>query len=216
MGVGQNINALLFKFDITPDGLARIAGVSKSTVSRWRHGNPIRQKNLEAICEFFDLVPDDILSDRSGLASKMFSSQDDPYYVETPLYGSISAGTPIDMIEVEDSFPIPRAVREKYPDAFLLKVEGESMNIDFKDGSYVLVDPCKEVTMNGQPYAVCVNGYAATVKRVYKLGNGFELRPNSTDPTYRPKVYDFGDEDTETVEILGRIVWDTKPVSWSY
>lgn len=216
MGAQNNIAALLYHFDISQDALAKVVGVSKSTVSRWRHGGPISQKNLDAICKFYELTPDDILSERSGLAAKVFDLNSDAYYTEVPLYGRISAGLPLDMIEVDDSHPIPRQVWQKYPDSFLLKVDGESMNIMFPNGSYVLVDPCDDVEVNGKPYVVCVNGYSATVKLVYKLGNGFELRPCSTDPTYRSKIYDYNDEDTEVVTIIGRVVWDTKPFNWTY
>ncbi len=32
-------------------------------------------------------------------------------------------------------------------------------------------------------YAVCVNGFDATIKRVKPLSNGYELIPDSIDPT---------------------------------
>lgn len=38
MGVPENIDALLVKFDINQDCLARIAGVAPSAVTRWRNG----------------------------------------------------------------------------------------------------------------------------------------------------------------------------------
>ena len=52
-----------------------------------------------------------------------------------------------------------------------------------------------------------VNGYDATIKRIRKLANGVELIPDSYDPTYRPKVYDFNEEDTPAIKILGKVVW---------
>ena len=67
-----------------------------------------------------------------------------------------------------------------------------------------------------QPYAVCVNGFDATVKRVRTLSNGFELVPDSTDPTYKPTVYDYGEPDTETVTVIGRVVWYTLPFEWRF
>lgn len=39
MGLPENIDALLVKYDITPSTLAKIAGVSTATVSRWRTGS---------------------------------------------------------------------------------------------------------------------------------------------------------------------------------
>lgn len=70
MGIPENIDALLVEHDITAESLARIAGVAPSTVARWRKGSQIRPKNLERICSFFDLEPDDLLSTKAGFAAK--------------------------------------------------------------------------------------------------------------------------------------------------
>lgn len=133
-------------------------------------------------------------------------------FVSIPLYGAIAAGTPMEMIPVDDFHPIPSRIKEKYPDAFLLRVEGDSMNRVLPNGSYALVAPSrKEPVIDNHAYAVCVNGYDATIKRVKKLANGIELIPDSIDPTYKPKVYDYGLEETETITIIGEIVWYTIP-----
>ena len=95
-------------------------------------------------------------------------SQSKPQEVEVPLLSRIAAGTPLEMEDYADSFPIPARLRDKYPDAFLLRVDGESMNRIIPNGCYALVDPCDEVLHDGKPYAICVNGYDATIKRVHK------------------------------------------------
>lgn len=137
-------------------------------------------------------------------------------FVDVPRVGAIAAGTPIEMVEVEDTHPVPAKVMERYPDAFLLTVEGDSMNRILPDGCYALIDPCDDVERDGQPCAVCVNGYDATIKRVRKLANGFELVPDSTDPTYKPTVYDYGEEGTERITVIGRVVYHVIPFDWSY
>lgn len=136
--------------------------------------------------------------------------------VDVPSYGSIAAGTPIEMVEVKDSQPVPVKVHERFPKAFLLKVEGESMNRILPNGSYALIDPAQKEPISGKPYAVCVNGYDATIKRVVKLSNGFELTPDSTDPTFRPTVYDFNEPDTDPVTIIGRVVFYVLPFDWEF
>lgn len=142
--------------------------------------------------------------------------EDSPSFVSVPLYGSIAAGTPIEMHAVDSSHPVPTKVREKYPDAFLLKVEGESMNRVLPNGCYALVDPRQTADCNGAPYAVCVNGYDATIKRVRKLNNGFELVPDSNDPTYEKRTYNFNEPDTEMVTVIGRVVYYVLPFDWSF
>lgn len=137
-------------------------------------------------------------------------------FVDVPLLGSIAAGTPMEMVETDETHPVPTKVMERYPDAKLLKVKGSSMNRVLPDGCYALIDPCDDVERDNQPYAVCVNGYDATIKRVHKLANGFELVPDSTDPTYKAKVYDYGEPGTETVTVIGRVVYYVLPFDWGF
>lgn len=136
--------------------------------------------------------------------------------VEVPLYGAIAAGTPIEMIPVENSQPVPSEVRRRYPSAFLLKVEGDSMNKILPNGCYALVDPCDAVEHNGAPYAVCVNGYDATIKRVNKLNNGFELAPDSNDPTYSKEVFNYNEPGTQTITVIGEVVYFVLPFDWEF
>lgn len=140
----------------------------------------------------------------------------DTNMVDVPLYGAIAAGTPIEMTPVENTQPIPAKVHELHPNAFLLKVEGNSMNRVLPNGSYALIDPCKTVERDGAPYAVCINGYDATIKRVRKLNNGFELVPDSTDPTYEVKTYNYNEPDAPTITVIGRVVYYVLPFDWEF
>ena len=99
MGLAENLDALLVKFDITQEALARIAGSSPSSVHRWRHGAQMRSDYLRRICEAFDLNEDDLLSDKYGLAAKEHGLVPDgaikpcasePAYA--PLLGRVHAG----------------------------------------------------------------------------------------------------------------------------
>lgn len=137
-------------------------------------------------------------------------------FVDVPHVGAIAAGTPIEMMEIEDTHPVPSKVMDEHPDAFLLTVEGDSMNRVLPNGSYALVDPCDDVDRDGQPYAVCVNGYNATIKRVRKLNNGFQLVPDSTDPTYAAETYNYNEPGTETITIIGRVVYYVLPFDWRF
>lgn len=146
---------------------------------------------------------------------RLKNEQKNPF-IEVPLYGAIATGTPIEMIPTAGTFSMPVQIHDKYPDAFLLRVSGESMNKILPDGCYALVDPCDEIERDNQPYAICVNGYDATIKRVHKLANGFELVPDSTDPTYKSKIYDYGEPGTEHITVIGRVVYHVIPFDWTY
>lgn len=70
----KNIQRLMETFDVTQDTVARISGVTPSSVSRWKNGTIPRVDKIQRLCDYFHLTPDDLLSDRLGLAN-----QDDTY-----------------------------------------------------------------------------------------------------------------------------------------
>lgn len=171
----------------------------------------INSNNIRNICNIFHISP-----------SYLLGITDDPTpesqtgIVSVPVYGSIAAGVPLETFEQNGTFEIPSKIAHKYPNAFLLEVRGESMNNILPNGCLALVDPCNDIDYQDKPYAVSINGDTATIKRVKKLSNGFELIPDSSDSTCRKKVYDYGDSTTEEVAIIGRVVWYTLPDDWSF
>lgn len=193
------------------DDVGASIGKSGKTISAWEvgRGQPDGDE-LITLCKVLGVT----LADFYGIEA--ITPTADPEYREIPLFGAIAAGTPIEMEAADRTHAVPAALNERYPEAFFLEVRGDSMNRILPNGCYALVNPCKEVGTDNKPYAVCVNGYDATIKRVRKLNNGFELAPDSTDPTYKPKVYDYGEPDTETVTVIGRVVWYCVPFDFEF
>lgn len=210
MSLANNIRKRRNELGMTQEKLAELVGVTRSTVTQWETGwSQPRLGALERLADAFGCLPSELIEGKSPAPTP-------DGYIEVPLYGSIAAGTPIEMLPTDDMHPIPVIVRDKYPDAFLLKVRGESMNRVLPNGCYALIDPAKTVERDGKPYAVCVNGYDATIKRVRKLANGYELAPDSNDPTYRAQVYDYGIEGTDEITVIGRVVWYCVPFDWDF
>ena len=192
--------------------LADAIGATQQTIQRYESGaRDIKSSVIIKLSAALGVTISYLL----GLESEKIDSSPDSF-VDVPLYGSIAAGKPMEMVAVEGSHPIPTKVREKYPDSFLLKVEGDSMNRILPNGCYALVDPRQTADCNGAPYAVSVNGYDATIKRVRKLNNGFELVPDSNDPTYEKKTYNYNEPDTDTITVIGRVVYYVLPFDWAF
>ena len=211
MGIAHNIKAIRSRFGLTQKELADVAGVTENAVSKWENGySEPRMGAIERIAACYGLKKSNIIED-GGMSIVSPSGM-----VDMPLYGSIAAGTPIDMIEADGTCPVPAGIAERHPGAFLLRVEGDSMDRVLPNGCYAVVAPCKEVEHDGKPYAVCVNGYSATIKRVRRLAHGFMLVPDSTDPTYRPKTYDYNDAGTEEITVIGEVVYYVLPLDWSF
>ncbi len=209
----DNVQKLRVKKSMSQRALAEKLGVSKSTVGNWESSNSMPDlEGLTDVARTLGVSVSDLF--KVDLDADSFSG-----FIEVPLYGSIAAGTPIEMVPVDETHPVPDVIHERYPNAFLLKVKGESMNRIIPNGSYVLVDPKqRDVIVSGQPYVVCVNGFDATVKRVKTLANGIQLIPDSDDPTYPVQTFDFADPDPDAVDatVIGRVVWYCIPFDWKF
>lgn len=207
MSIGSQIKKLREEQGLSQEALGNLLGKTRSAVSQYESDTIVpRMGVIEELAHIFHV-------DKATLIDAPAKGS---LFVDVPLYGSIAAGTPIEMTESDGTGSISARKHAEYPDAFLLKVEGESMNRILPNGAFALVDPCDDVERDMQPYAVCVNGYDATVKRVRKLNNGFELVPDSTDPTYKPILYDYGTEGTDTVTVIGRVVYYVLPDDWTF
>ena len=200
------------RYDSVPK-FAKAIGIPEQTVySALRNGiMGVSATTLMPIVEGLDLDVQQLARGRVVVNSKLARGS-----VEVPLFGSVSAGRPTEPELADDVFPIPLALHLRYPEAFLLRVDGESMNNILPNGCYALVDPCKTIDRSNQPYAVAVGQECATVKRVRVLSNGYELLPDSSDPTFRPVILDFNEVDAETVSVIGEVVWYCLPTEWSF
>lgn len=204
--VSRNIKSLRLANGWTQEQLADKVGVTRATVTQWETGwSQPRMGKVAKLADVFGVSMSEIVNEPH-----------DGGFVSVPLFGRIAAGDPLEMDAVEATGEIPPAVYSKYPRGFLLTVTGESMNRILPNGCRALIDPCDEIEHDGAPYAVCVNGYDATIKRVRKLENGFELSPDSTDPTFRPTVYDYGVDGTDRVTVIGRVVYYVLPYDWEF
>lgn len=189
------------------DVVGEVVGKSGKTISAWEvyNGQP-KADDIVSLAKFFGKSASDFYAGYEGFDE----------YSEVPLLGRIAAGQPIEMDEVENSWSIPQTMKDRYPNAFLLIVDGESMNRILPNGSYALINPVDEIRKDNAPYAVCVNGYDATIKRVHRLNNGFELVPDSTDPTFTPQIFNYNEPGTDIITCIGEVVWYTLPYDWSF
>lgn len=190
---------------------ARSIGVNYQTLHSLENGGSFgtaQFKTVLPIARALDIDPYSLLTGKLVFRDRLKET------VEVPLFGSITAGMPADPAPSNETYPIPAELHERYPDAFLLRVAGKSMNLVIPDGSYALIDPCTTADDPSAPYAVTVGENAATLKFVRPLENGLELVPASSDVTIHPVVLDRADPDAPRVSLIGRVVWHTAPTDW--
>lgn len=216
MGIPENIDALLVKFDITQEALARIAGVAPSSVNGWRNGAVPRKNAIERMCKALEISRDDIMSDEYGLAAKehgRYAMPDGampvvPSSATVPLLtiGRVHAGAMTDEEEVAHRVEVPASVCENHPRAFALEVEGDCMDRVIPEGSHVLVDPDREPG-NGSIAVVETESYRAVMRRWYRGSSTLML---TADSHAEQEDMVFGPEDGP-VRVVGTVVWWQAP-----
>lgn len=163
--------------------LAKIAGVSESTVGKWVLKKSIpRAGAIEKISNHFNLpksylLKEETQSDVLKEATNVYRVS--PETVEIPVLGTIACGDPIlaesNIIEYRSEIKalLPRG------DLFFLNAKGDSMHPTIPDGSLVLLREQKDVE-NGEIAAVMINGNEeATLKRIKKQGDVIMLVPEN-------------------------------------
>ena len=206
--IGNNVNAIRIHYGFSQERFAEAIGTSQTTVSAWECGESTpRKSNVEKMLAALpDLQFDDVMSEERGFARKVNGMKPNGFS-PVPHHGRVAAGVPIEMLEVDETREAPTRYVDDDPQAFMVRVVGDSMNHYIHDGEFALVSPKYTEPNPRDMFLVTVNGDDATIKHVRELANGIELVPDSYDPTYRPRVYDFNEPDTPEIRILGKVVW---------
>ena len=109
--------------------------------------------------------------------------------IKVPLLGKITAGNPIEAIEMPDTFfDLPASLVPNKKEVFTLKVSGESMiNAGILDGDIVIVKRQKNAH-NGQIVVAMTEENEVTLKTFYKENDHIRLQPQND--TMAPIILD--------------------------
>ncbi|MGR6911792.1 LexA family transcriptional regulator [Bacillus sp. BSL6] len=201
---GYSRRAFAEKIGLPPTTLQSMLsrGMGKATID-----------NVIKVCKGLGITIDELenMAENDSLQSNLpiYESIDKEHSNITyiPIIGSIAAGLPILAEEnIEGYLPMLDTLLNKRKKYFYLTVKGTSMNLEFPDGAFVLVEETPFVE-NGQIAVVKVNGYDATVKKISKSEDVITLIPLSNDPIHEPKTYNLIKDD---VKIVGRVIQAVK------
>ena len=122
--------------------------------------------------------------------------------INLPIVGSVRAGEPILATDnIEGYLPTLKSFLNSDMDYFYLRVQGDSMNQEFDNGSLLLIEKTSYVD-NGSIGVVLIDGMEATVKKVIQNNNMITLIPMSNNPIYVPQMYDIIKDE---IQIVGRV-----------
>lgn len=181
---------------LNQSSLAKRIGVSRSAVSMWETGASQPDHGiLLKLSEVLGVSLDELLGNTN--------SPSKPKGVKIPVLGTVPAGIPIEAIEdILDYEEITEEMSRsgKY---IALKIRGDSMFPDIKNGDVVIVRLQPDVE-SGETAVVMVNGDEATCKKVIKRPSGITLAANN--PAYEPRYFTSEEISSTPVRVVGKVV----------
>lgn len=187
-------------------------GVSKATVKRYETGEikNLKQETIEGLSKILRISPIKLMGweDKS---SNLVKEPNAEYttnsflkckFSSIPIVGSVRAGVPI---FAEDNLmgylPVLSTFLKSDSTYFALTVRGDSMNLEFEEGSLLVVEktPCIE---NNEIGVIRIDSFEATVKKVLINQEVITLIPCSTNKEHIPRVYNLA---TDDIEIIGKV-----------
>lgn len=200
--IGERIKEARKERDMTLDDVARIVGVAKSTIQRYEAGLITSPKLpvLVAIANAIG-VGEEWLKGISDIKEASEKKEIVVDRIPIPVLGEVSAGPgkyaqdSITGYIFEDASQLSND-----GDYVYLRVSGDSMYPEFKDGDLVLVR-CENSVNSGEYAVVMVDGEMGVVKRVVYANDYVELQ--SVNPMYPPRR--FSGADVEKIRIFGKV-----------
>lgn len=197
--ISNKIKELRKKNGLTQEELARETNLSQSNIGMIEGGKRIPgRKTLEILANFFNVTIDYLLGQEENNEKRITIND----FKIIPMLGTIRAGLPILAEEnLLGYYPVLKSQIQRDKEYFILRVKGDSMNLEFNEGSMLLIEktPCIET---GEIGVIRINGYEATVKKVAIDKNIITLIPCSNNPEYTPKIYDL---EKDNIEIIGKV-----------
>lgn len=191
-------------------------GIDKSLLNKYIKGVAIaKQDKIYILAKALNvsegwLMGYDVDKDRDWIEDEDYSTLmiDNGRYIETeiktikiPVLGKVPAGTPIEAIQDVIGYEnIPATMLNYGENYFALKIDGNSMSPDYKNGDIIIVKQ-QEDCNSGDDCVVMVNGDDATFKRVIKQNNAIILKPLNNE--YEPYYFTSKEIITKPVKIIG-------------
>lgn len=195
--------------------LAELAGTTQPTVYRLESSQrKLSKKWAEALAPHLRVTPQELMFDDSV-----------PALTGLRVEGISRAGQWLDITLMEDDESdrevITAARDQRYPHAhqYALKVAGDSMNLRFPDGCYVICAAWPDIGLDLKPGMVlhverhtAAHTVETTIKKFAVRGGCRYLDPESDNPHWKPIALTGGDD----IEVLikGLVISKFEPISY--
>ena len=190
--------------------VADYIGITQSAYQRYEAG--MREPSFDVLrrmSEYFEVSIEDLVNDTEIPKAWIPVGESRPELVSAdsiriPIIGRIRAGyDALAEQAVEGYMEVEPALLKRWPDASALKVWGDSMFPELREGDYVIISKQAE-TRPGDIAVICVNGSEGTIKRVEWSDAGLDLIPSN--PAYGRQHFSPTDVESLPVVITARVV----------
>lgn len=197
MNVGEYIKMLRTQKGISQEELGKVVGVQRAAVQKWEAGtvHNLKRNTIKKLADYFCVSPINFIE----LGAPDISNDN----VTFPVIGEVAAG--FDKIAIEDwtgdtiNIPVDFLKDRKQEEYFVLRVKGDSMYPDYRDGDKILVLKQTAIDYSGQIAVVIYGDDFGTIKKVEQRPNCVKLVP--INPLYPPE--EIKDVDIEKIHIIG-------------
>lgn len=200
--IGERIKEVRKEKDLTLEDVAKRIGVAKSTVQRYEAGliSSPKQPVLAAMAKAMG-VNEEWLCGMSDIKEEQVSKNEEETMIPVPVLGEVLAGMGKSITDNIMGYIFEeKGHMNGDGDYVYLKVSGDSMYPEFKEGDLVFVK-CQPSVESGSYAVVTVDSELGTVKRVI-YGNDF-VELQSVNPMYPPKRFE--NEDAMRVRVFGQV-----------
>ena len=192
----RNLKKYMNEYNINNRELSNVVGVSESTVGKWLLKKTIpRMGIIEKLANYFNIEKSDLLEENSPQQS---------VGIRIPVLGRVAAGIPLEAIQNIDDWEEISPQMAKSGEFFALRINGESMHPEIKNGDTVIVKKQSDID-SGDIAIVLINGNDATCKQIQKQQTGITLIGYNVG-VYSPTFYTNEEIEDLPIVILGKVV----------
>ncbi|MDE8556090.1 LexA family protein [Pantoea vagans] len=183
MGLAERLKKRRTELGLTQSEAAEKAGIRQQSWASIEDGKTLKPRNIIGIAEALDCEASWLMNGGSFLPVTAVNTRKIPLisYVQA---GALASKSPIEAFDGSFEYVMTDMDWSEY--TFALRIEGDSMEPDFKAGDVIVVDP--EIEPTPGEFVVAANGeHEATFKKYRPIGIGmngidsFELIPLNSD-----------------------------------
>lgn len=198
---GDILKKLREQSGVSQKKLAEEIHVSQQTVGSWEVNRTTPNPDLmNRVADYFNVSLDYLLGRETTNSSK---SKPQRVGVKIPVLGYVPAGIPFEAVEDILDYEEISPEMARNGEHFALKIKGDSMIPDIKNGDIVIVRVQPDVE-SGETAIVKVNGDDATCKRIVKHKTGISIVANN--PNYQPVFFTNKEIEELPVTVIGKVV----------